>query len=560
MNLLPALALVALASDDVCSARLDQLLAVYREYGLPLPPPDASLVLAPTTDGFAPAGSEFRFFRLELRTFTPEEAARTDSRGDRATTVKPDPVALFHDNYASADFHFAIQCHERGWKPLACAAFRKWLAKAERRAERQLAYDAWEYWLRELAEGRTPLPLCATYLRRAFPRTGIEDDNGECAAMLRSLDLAAAPTRSAPGSDDALIDELIEQTGRPDNSPAYQALARRGFDAVPALIAHLGDDRLTRFCNPLALNRQEWWSFLRVRDVVHQLLCEFAGVRLGDGDAASRTFAAGQWFADAQKLGEEEYLVARVKLLSGQSVRTLLPLFFEKYPRRVPEAYRAVLDNQPSTYSTGDRCAQAIAEGPLPPEEKRRAFEFAAAHADPGHRIVGLQRLIELDPKRGTELLVAALDALPADADASEVRIAALAANVAESSAWESLARAVRRAGVGTRTELFALVADQVKPAPGARKYRLAFLASYLDDDAQWDGRPRFSSRVPGPSIPSEMPAVRLFAQNEVRNWAAFKLLDVLGLKEKPDRDWTAEQWAALRQKVRAKVKHELAK
>jgi hypothetical protein len=561
MNLLAALALVALVSDDACSARLEQLLAVYREYGLPLPPPDASLMAVPVGTAFWPDGqrADIRVRPLGIRPLTPELAARTNDFGERVAALKPDPVALAGYDYG--DLWFAIQCHERGWEPLARAAFRKWLAKAERCAERQLAYDAWEHWLAELADGRTPLPLCAKYLHRAFPRTGIDDESGECAALLRSLDLAAVPTHSAPGSDDALIDALIEERDRPDESEPYQALARRGFEAVPALVAHLGDDRLTRFCNPLGLYRKEWGSFLRVRDVAHELLCEFAGVRLGDAsDSASRTLAAGRWFADAQKLGEEEYLVGRVKQLTGQPVRVLLPLLFEKYPRRVPEVYRAVLDGQPSTYATGDRCAQALAEGPLPVEEKRKAFEFAAAHADAGHRLVGLRHLIDLDPRRGAELLVAALDALPADADASELRIAALAANVAESSAWESLARAVQRAGVGTRMELFALVADQVQPPPATRKYRLAFLASYLDDASDWDGRPRFSDRVAGTSVPSKMPAARVFALNEVRNWAAWKLVDALRMKEKPDRDWTAEQWAALREKVRARVKDELAK
>lgn len=546
MNLLPVLALVALVSDDICSARLDQLLAVYRECGLSLPPPGASLVVAPV----GPGGPDERFFRLEIRPLAAGPAWH-----ERATPVKPDPVAL--TGYDYGDLRFAVQCHERGWKSMARAAFRKWLSKAERNAERQLACDAWEFWLAELSEGQTPLPLCAKYLRRAFPRTGIDAEDGECAALLRSLDLAAAPTNSAPGSDDALIDELIDQPGTPGESEAYRALARRGFAAVPALIAHLGDDRLTRFCNPLGLYRREWGCFLRVRDVAHQLLCEFAGVRLGDAnDIASRTFAAGRWFADAQKVGEEEYLVARVGRLTGQPVAALLPLLFEKYPRRVPEAYRAVLDNQPSTYATGDRCARAIAEGPLALDEKRKAFEFAATHSDPGHRLTGLDYLIDFDAKRGAELLAATLDALPADADIPELRFAGLVAKVAEPKAWEALGRAAKRAGPDTRAELLFLVADQTKPAPGARKHRLALLASYLDDDSRWDGQSRNSSGV----VPAAMPANRTFAQSEVRNWAAMKLAEVLGLNQKPDRDWSAEQWAALREKVCAKVKDELAK
>jgi hypothetical protein len=39
-----ALLLAMLSSDEVCTAKLDRLLALSHEYGVPLPPPDATLV------------------------------------------------------------------------------------------------------------------------------------------------------------------------------------------------------------------------------------------------------------------------------------------------------------------------------------------------------------------------------------------------------------------------------------------------------------------------------------------------------------------------------------
>src|SRR5688572_30232061 len=105
MNLLPALALAAVvASDDACSARLDQLLTLYRGYELPFPPPDAKLVRLDV-----PRGKY-----LELRQWTQKDEAGGRFPGSNMVVVKPEPASLAGTNVAELDF--AIHCHARGWK------------------------------------------------------------------------------------------------------------------------------------------------------------------------------------------------------------------------------------------------------------------------------------------------------------------------------------------------------------------------------------------------------------------------------------------------------------
>src|SRR4029079_12483025 len=72
--------------------------------------------------------------------------------------------------------------------------------------------------------------------------------------LLCQLELTVATRKSKPGSFEALIDDLTEYftenangpfTGwEPPKDPAsYWKLAELGFDAVPALIEHVTDDR-----------------------------------------------------------------------------------------------------------------------------------------------------------------------------------------------------------------------------------------------------------------------------------------------------------------------------
>jgi hypothetical protein len=109
----------------------------------------------------------------------------------------------------------------------------------------------------------------------------------------------------------------------------------------------------------------------------------------------------------------------------------------------------------------------------------------------------------------------------------------------------------VRRSDAGGRLEL--LYAIALNDAPEGRKHRLAFLAEHLTDDTARDRNQdphRFGVGSAGSAFP----------QLEVRNFAAMRLALLLEIDVSPNKEWTAAQWAELREKVRVEVAKELGR
>jgi hypothetical protein len=551
MNLLPAVALVMIASDDAVSARLDHLLAIHRSYELPLPSPDAVLVRFT----YSPGGNQ-RTTALAFCEPSELERLTGNSWCQSVTVVKPDPVTLGTE-VDFGDLQFALQCHERGWRALARAALRKWLTvSAEQRGDRTLARLAWSHWRDYISHSSTPLSVIATHMKRALPHRGIE--NADDGALVRSLELAAVPRNSPPGSDDALIDELIEagDTGPFGQSWPYRALALRGFAAVPALIAHLGDDRLVRHGRAQHDFRGGRSHYKRVKDVVYQLLCEFAGEPLDQSDdpascLANRSYAVGKWFADAHKMGEEKYVGSRVGRSAHRgSERVLFAILVERYPARLPEVYRRLMDDEPGMSHYGYQYAEAVAAAPLPLADKLKVLEYAARHREPEHRWDGISALRRFDPRRANEFLVAALDKVQRYPTQDEVRLAYLVSGDPDPVVWAALARAAKRVDPGTRVELLYAACGR-RPDPATRHLQLAFAVSFLADTEVWDTTygTQHNRAYNG----------RGFEQGAVRNYAAAVLAQALGLEAYPDRDWTAEDWTCLHALVRLALERDSA-
>jgi hypothetical protein len=535
----------ALSSDEYCTAYLDKQLAWYREYGLPLPPPQAALVwyvTKPTTAVIkgklvVEPGSPGLGFSLDGRSVL--YGASRSEPVPSITFIKPDP-SLVREGIYIHWLRFAVACHERGWKPMALAALRKWVCTNGWDSEEDIARDSWNHWVSQIHdEPGTPLPVLLKYLKRA------QRLNGGGEELIRSVELAVKPRNSPPGSDDALLDELINLSGEEPFTdfladPRYRAVARRGLEIVPVLIAHLSDERITRTVRLQGgIGNSE---NLRVRDIVLDFLTQLHGgpFAVPEDTWDERLKAIGNWFADAHKLGEGKYVASRI-LGAEKDDNEFRPMLFwlltEKYPERVPGVYRALIDTRSRQHRFAWRYAKAVAEGPLPVADKRKILEYAAIQDSPTIRWGGIKYLRAVDPELAHGILLAALAKLPTEADARESYLAMVAAEGTDPDEWRALGLAVRRADPGGRLELLQAVAFAT--APEGRKHRLAFLAEYLSDDAvrDADATPR-----------------RL----EVGNFAALRLANLLKIDAEPTEDWTAAQWAELRAKVRAKVNEEL--
>jgi hypothetical protein len=562
-----ALFLATLASDEFCLRHLDRQLAWHVHYGLPLPPPDATLVYywsepyeyyLQGEKVTAPA-SLFLAFALDgKRVWTPSGSL---FECDLIQCVKPDASLLRGE--VDFDSHIlAVAAHHRNWRPLALAAIRKCaLANGQWDTEEWIAHRGWNHWKERIhGDPGTPLPLVAKYLKRALPLVGPGDERNR--GLIRSVELSAVSRNSAPGSDDALIDELaglagdlpsgVTSAGGLRSDPRYRAILRRGLAAVPALIAHLDDERITRSIRwRQGLNNRQ---NLRVKDFARDILEQVHGGKFeAEDNLPALVEAVAKWFADAHKLGEGKYLAARILGDRESDVYFRAAIFWlltEKYPERLPQVFREVIDTRPnqSRYYAW-HYAEAVAEAPIPEADARKVLEYAATQEDDFVRAAGLYHLRAFAPTRAKELLLPILAEMPAAPWPADAAFARIAAEGADADEWKALSLAVRRADPGGRLELLRAVAS-AKSREG-RKHRLALLADYLTDDAVRDvddDRARFHWSDS---------AGRKFVRLEVRNWSALLLAKVLQVDAEPGEEWTARQWADLREKARAKLTEE---
>lgn len=172
--------------------------------------------------------------------------------------VEPTPDALWKtviDDPEQAVW-MAVACRLRGWDELAERLYaRAWEINAERENNEDVISELQgsAYWRLELQ--LTQLGTDRVELVRRLKALADRNTNLGHPANLQDLDELAAGLKtrvSPPGTMESLIDGLIDyKNWNFDSDPAvgeapYWALADKGFDAVPALIDHLRDERLTR--------------------------------------------------------------------------------------------------------------------------------------------------------------------------------------------------------------------------------------------------------------------------------------------------------------------------
>ncbi|MDY3555394.1 hypothetical protein R5W24_004537 [Gemmata sp. JC717] len=378
----------------------------------------------------------------------------------------------------------------------------------------------------------------------------------EADTFFRQLELTLAPRTAKPGTVEALIDELTDYWDDPYSllpTPAaptsYWRLAELGFDAVPALIAHLNDDRLTR---AHGLGSQFGTSHhLTVGHLCSRLLFYLSAGTI----SANQQWEAGgarldpaevrKWFAAAQKVGEERWLVMHaVPPFVGRAVayREDRPVFVgkglvshegrtephivrvlgAKYPARLPAVYRTMLGISVEGGILDDFVNELVASR-LPRDQKIALLEEGAASDSPDHWVPALEGLAQLDRARLRRHLKPALMRVwlrawlghPDPKDGS--RLVRLAEAADDRGCWEALASATRAVGVGCRMDAIRHIvpcAPPDRPDP-MRHERTRFLMPFLDDrtvDKDGDGT--------GP---------------EVRDYAASQLAGLLGFRVQRD-------------------------
>jgi hypothetical protein len=334
-----------------------------------------------------------------------------------------------------------------------------------------------------------------------------------------------------------------------------------GFDAVPTLIEHLDDDRLT---HDEASTRTPF-RYMRVGHVVSELLNGLAGqdmietLRSDPKAGPVNKEAAIKWWEEARKVGEERYLLDRIipqrsndgfqQYVNKHQLRRIEV----KYPKHIPTLYRTILDERPEVGSW--ELVDAISRSPLQTKEKLDLLLIGADHKDYRHRLSALRGIKEVDRKRFDALVLAIVKALPDDVETPywkcpELYLALLATESDDPQVWETFEKLTRRAAVGFRMELLDNCGNRKEKRGSLEHLRL--LASFLDDDTVRE--------ISSSDKYDTGSAARHYQKLAVRNLAAMGLASVLKIEVKLNPERTPDEWAKIRENVRQAVDKELAK
>jgi hypothetical protein len=567
-----------------CSANaaehdLKALLARYLELGLPLPPPDAPLVRVIQTYG----GKDEVFYSYGFQLRPAEGGVPAlvlfGTEAVESSLAKPEPIAAeaLKGSYElernrppfpiNVNVALALQCEARGWHDQARTILEYGLSRSDGRWHRgitsfradlpprqALGHVAFAHWVNALPRAESDWADLARKLEKLTaeePAILDEDRRG----LLDSLNLALRPSAAEPGSIDAMIDELVncrhghlrhfvrhEDRGWP-HDPRYERLATAGFEAVPALLRHLEDKRLTRSLDA---------GFNDVGDLVCTMLNEMSNGALGgdwtttweDREGAVKK-AASEWWIAARAQGEETYMVSQV-LRTPHDLA--LHIVATRYPKHLPGLYREMLQRRPGA-DPGRIAHVIVAADTLSREQKIDLFAGGAANPHPNQKGEALASLAGLDHPMFVGLMVKHYDALPATpegaySDARVGTLAYLAQRTDDALVWDALARATRRADVGWRMELINSIAY---PTERSRARALAHLKTFLEDDAVRDGASD-KSKFDGHH------AMAAFKRIEVRDLAAVNIAMILKLEPKRQ----AQDWSSFRAAVRKGLEKEL--
>jgi hypothetical protein len=547
---------------------LEQLLEDYKAYGLPVPTKDTPLVRFESSGGGKVNGVEqprnysLGFLLKPGTKEDPPDILRGTFRYQPAwnppvISLNPAKAATYEIDGWVKDAGYdslplAIQCKARGWDALARTFFEKTPAGSQGRSPRtMLQHEAWGYWTSQLCHPDSDRSAAARHLH-ALIEVASELDTSENRALLKSLDAALVPSTAKPGSIEALIDQAVDVSSlnldffADDPDPRYLRLIEAGFEAVPALIEHLDDIRLTRvyFSGGGNLSRG---GHCHVGDLVSGLIVSLAGDELDieKFNLASKKTARA-WWEQAKSRGEEAQVLAQVLPKGGEFPNgVLLRLMMKKYPQHLPKVYRTLLDNEQRMQSWP--VARALAKTAVARNKKIEIYSYAAGHQNLEHRNAALNELVDLDHERFVQHLVETLDSLPKDVEEEywlcrEAWFASHVLGTDDHRAWQALEKAARKSSVGLRLEML----DKIRSGDLdlRRKQRLAFLAAFLNDATVRDMKS-------APKRYSGFPAGNDFPRLEVRNYAALEIGRLLKLDRTPQPSWNDEQWARFRQEVR---------
>jgi hypothetical protein len=335
-----------LAADLVARIEnsLDQLLADYRAYGLPLPPPDGPLVRHQAgsgrkefllTDGklelhSSPPSFQYAFLvapGLGGRPPLVQHGTSVYLHPDLEIVEHVDPRHLTPEDLRTdqdkENLALALILHARSWagaKTLLALSQERESSLPPRTTLRLLAWDYWTWHFRGDNTWHTAASRLKTLLADE-PRLDTPANRRLLASLAATLKLRPRPENAVERVIDNLTEvSQVRDLGSEGDEHFNRALLL-GFEAVPTLIGHLTDDRLTYHVivegGVEGLVRVE---HSRVGDVASALLRTIAGENASADwpdhktEPEAERKAIESWWAAARAEGEEAYIFRRLNL------------------------------------------------------------------------------------------------------------------------------------------------------------------------------------------------------------------------------------------------------
>jgi hypothetical protein len=572
---------------------LKQLAAQAKRYGLPMPPAEAPFGLAlyhatSTEARYTPAfllkrnddGSVIVLRGSREETLTPENAGLWESEVDPETPLWRElPSEYPFETSTPADYGdrdcylSALQLATRGESALATQLVELFqLQNAWNRALlRQklpspldkprvfvatLAYEDLDWQITHQPERWPEIEQRLAELLHDYPQ--IDEGSGEAAKLLGDLRAtlsASEPKRNSvealvvawsrqPPRDDATVDE-----NAPDwaNDPGLEQILLCGKEAIPELMRLRTDQRLTtrttHYCGFIG----SIVSRVRLGQLADDVLCELAGALVPPSDEHDLGDVWSAWWKKQQSLDEEAFLrEAAFNWQNGQVVSvSSSPLFVigQKYPNRLRSMVDEFIASRPMA-ELGQACSghgliDAIAVAQLPSGTRLELLEkllWAERHS----RFRYAEIIAELDRERALAIVPKILCELPENGEDQARAFVPLAIRLDDRGLWNALLSLTRRSHENERFEVMEGLAYACRGKPACPSAQ-AFLLALFDDDSlpHITNLERYTFRRD------------LFPYLTVNDLAAYHLAAMLRWPEKPTKDWTTDDWANLRARLR---------
>ncbi len=507
---------------------------------------------------------------------------------------------FFYQVACDEELIFAMQCHLLGHEELASFFYRRCQKTAQQPLEQTLLIEAWNHWARELDNPEMDRARLAGKFKILVERhrfvSLLEEQHGATPGsknwaeqhqeLLDRLTLTLKPIYGAganPGSAKSLIDDLVNSNPPPqppdslrlasdlwegedpirprpipDSSPfqdVEQKLFLLGFDAIPLLIEHVDDRRLSRIRTIWGGGGQPTrtlraWDFPTVGERARAILSTFFDLSRDGGSSGWKTKKADYLSAwkPMSALNESDFVAA--KIASPQAINwNFLSFIKTKYPNRVIDLYRkALLEDQEFPYF--QELVQFIVQSNLPRSEKMELLIEGAKNKWAYYQVYCLAGLLELDEVIFAKHWIAALSRFPTEfpkekAACYQIYLLDLGLCCQDRPTQERVLALTQKLPIPAK---IALLAELPNANYRPKKHLvLSFLARFLDDDSVYHSQ----DHQPFKDLNS---LFRGFEKIEVRNYAANQILDILGV-ELPLNDQTPEdEWVRVREFVQDEV------